>query len=202
MKLKPKTKRPFVRDSYGGGELGEQRAHKALTLHEGRLRPGTRVRLTRGREKGLVGVVAPGDAFGRSVYVDTVDGMRWQVETRDLEVLSMPRFATAGRTSRIATKNMPSARMVSALRPDGVTVYRLVTDGSDRLLRGKNGALHFPTQSAARAAARHHGFRISAMPESGRPSRIATKSKCPSCGHKAHGPGGCMAFAKNKFCRC
>jgi hypothetical protein len=30
----------------------------------------------------------------------------------------------------------------------------------------------------------------------------ATKSKCPSCGHKAHGPGGCMAFAKNKFCRC
>lgn len=77
----------FSRELFGGGDVGERAANVALRLHESVLHPGVAVRVYRGSQAGLTGHVAAGDAPGRAVYVIDSDGLRWAVETRNLEVL-------------------------------------------------------------------------------------------------------------------
>lgn len=79
---------------FGRGEDAERRAHEALTAHEAVLTPGTPVRVYRGSQLGLTGIVADGDAGARRVYVVEDGGsLRWTFETRNLEVMSTVRIA-------------------------------------------------------------------------------------------------------------
>lgn len=77
----------FSRLAFGGGEAGETAAHKALLAHEATLVAGARVRVYRGNPSGMVGTVADGNAPGsRCVYVVDADGLRWAIESRNLEL--------------------------------------------------------------------------------------------------------------------
>jgi len=83
-----KSTNRFSRLAFGGGEEGERLAHQALLAHEALLVPGTKVRVYRGNPEGMVGTIE-GEAPGRSVYVrsDENDGLRWAIETRNLELV-------------------------------------------------------------------------------------------------------------------
>lgn len=74
----------FSRTHFGGDEAA---ADRALELHEAKLEPGTQVRVYRGYNIGLIGTIAPGHAPGRRVYMRDPDGLRWEIETRDLELI-------------------------------------------------------------------------------------------------------------------
>jgi hypothetical protein len=74
----------FSRHAFGGGETGELAANGALAAHHERLlTPGTAVRTYRGPS--VSGVVV-GQVPGRCLLVEDCDGLRWELETRNLEV--------------------------------------------------------------------------------------------------------------------
>ena len=76
----------FSRDAFSGDEGA---ASAALTAHEAALLPGSRVRVYRGQQTGLVGVVEDRQAPGsRCVAVRDADGLGWSIESRNLEVVS------------------------------------------------------------------------------------------------------------------
>jgi len=74
----------FSRELFGGDEAA---ADRALSTHERQLTPGTSVRVYRGRAVGLVGIIV-GARGGRRYAVEGSDGLTWEVESRNLEVLS------------------------------------------------------------------------------------------------------------------
>jgi hypothetical protein len=78
----------FSRDAFGGGDEGEMAAARALEAHEKGLRDGVAVRVYRGRGwvVGRTGIV-DGEPQGRVYTVKLDDGMRVEVESRNLETL-------------------------------------------------------------------------------------------------------------------
>lgn len=65
----------------------ERQRLKRERKHESHLVPGTRVRLIRGQQAGMIGTVVDGYAGSRRVYVETDDGLRWAVEIVNLEIV-------------------------------------------------------------------------------------------------------------------
>jgi hypothetical protein len=78
------TTNRYSRHAFGGGEHGELLAHEALTAHEATLIVGARVRAYRVSE--CSGVIVDDAPQGRSVTVEDSDGLRYVVETRNLEL--------------------------------------------------------------------------------------------------------------------
>ena len=77
----------FSRQAFGGGEAGERLAQEALAAYEARLVPGARVSVCRGNPEGSVGTIVA-KRGGRRYAVDTGDGLTWEIESRNLEVLT------------------------------------------------------------------------------------------------------------------
>ena len=73
----------FSRHNFGGGEAGETAAQTALVAHEATLLPGVAVRSTRAAH--VAGVIRE-QGPGRTMIVDSPDGLHWEIETRDLEL--------------------------------------------------------------------------------------------------------------------
>lgn len=88
----------FSRLAFGGGEAGEMAAQEALVAHEARLTPGTTVRVYRGNPEGATGTII-GERGGRMYAIDCGDGLTWEVESRNLEVVD-----TAGSDAPVATR--------------------------------------------------------------------------------------------------
>jgi hypothetical protein len=80
------VKSRFSGQAFGGGEAGELAAHEALVAHEAKLVPGTQVRVYRGKPEDAVGVIVA-KCGGRRYAFDCGDGLRWEVESRNLECL-------------------------------------------------------------------------------------------------------------------
>lgn len=78
----------FSRLAFGGGEAGELAAHEALVAHENTLVPGASVRVYRGNTH-VAGVVQERDCGGRRVVVRDSDGLDWECETRNLELVTV-----------------------------------------------------------------------------------------------------------------
>jgi hypothetical protein len=78
----------FSRMAFGGGEAGELAAHRALVAHEALLVPGTRVRVYRGNPEGMTGVIVA-DVGGHRYSVDAGDGLGWEIESRNLEIVEV-----------------------------------------------------------------------------------------------------------------
>jgi hypothetical protein len=81
------TENKYSRLTFGGGEAGERAAQEALVAHEATMVPGARVRIYRGQPLGVEGTIVE-ERGGRRYAVDAGDGLTWEIESRNLELIA------------------------------------------------------------------------------------------------------------------